>query len=44
MVGELATERALDDGLLESPDRRLELLMGDWALANELVENLTLET
>ena len=40
MVRELATERALDDGLLEPPDRRLKLLMGDRALADELVENL----
>ena len=40
MVGELATERALDDGFLEPTDRRLELLVGDRALADELVENL----
>ena len=40
VVGQLAAERALDDRLLEAPDRGLELLVGDRPLANELVENL----
>src|SRR5437762_7461572 len=40
MVRELAAERALDDGFLESADRGLELLVRDRSLADKLVENL----
>jgi hypothetical protein len=40
MMGELATKRALDDGVLETPDRRLELPRRDRSLADEVVENL----
>jgi hypothetical protein len=40
MVGQLASERALDDRFLKASDRRVELLVGNRALADELVENL----
>src|SRR5947207_14568621 len=40
MVRELAAERALDNGFLESADRRLELLVRDRSLPDKLVENL----
>src|SRR5205814_6642541 len=40
MVRELAAERALDDGFLESADRGLELLVRDRSLADKLFENL----
>ena len=40
MVGQLAAERALDDRLLETPDRGIQLLRRNRPLTNELVENL----
>ena len=40
MVGQLAAERPLDHRLLEAPDRRLELLVRERPLADELIENL----
>src|SRR5205814_5375239 len=40
MVRELAAECALDNGFLESADRRLELLVRDRSLPDKLVENL----
>jgi hypothetical protein len=40
VVRQLAAECPLNDRLLESADRRLELLGRDRPLANELIENL----
>src|SRR5438105_7286921 len=40
MVCPLAAEGALDDRCLESPDRRIELLKGERALSDKLVEDL----
>jgi hypothetical protein len=39
MVGQLNAEGALDDGLLEPADRRLELLGRQRSLADKLIEN-----
>jgi hypothetical protein len=40
VMRQLAPQGALDDRLLEPTNRRVELLRGKWALANELIENL----
>lgn len=40
MMGQLAAQRALDEGFLEAANRRIELLMRQRALAHELIENL----
>src|ERR1043165_9911242 len=40
MVCQLAPERALDDGLLEAADGRVELLRRDPSLTDELIQNL----
>jgi hypothetical protein len=40
VVGQLAAQRALDDGLLEASDRHLELLGRERPLPHKLIENL----
>jgi len=40
VVRELPAQGALDDGLLEAADRGVELLVGQRALADALIENL----
>jgi hypothetical protein len=40
MMRQLAAQRALDHGLLKSPDRRLKLLRGDRPVAYNVIQNL----
>lgn len=40
MVGKLAAQGPFDNRRLEAPDGRVQLLVGNRALAHELVENL----